>query len=241
MKISVLTPSYNSGKYIERAIQSVIDQNYENYEHIIMDGGSTDDTLSIINKYNHLKYVSKPDKGQSDAMNGAFKMSSGDIIVYLNADDEFASNAFKNVIMQFTNFPKADIILGNLIFTGPEGTLTRIPSPKYLDIVQYWSNKFPNNPVSYFYKRHVQAAIGDFHIDDHFSMDIWFLLKAYKRFNVVKIDAILGTFHSDGNNKTASADVGINLHTTIKEHLKAGNPLILIYFYYKFILAKIKH
>jgi len=241
MKISVLTPSYNSGKYIERAIQSVIAQNYENYEHIIMDGGSTDDTLSIINRYNHLKYVSKPDKGQSDAMNGAFKMSCGDIIVYLNADDEFAPNAFKNVIMQFANFPKADIILGNLVFISSEGTLTRVPSPKYLDIVQYWLNKFPNNPVSYFYKRHVQASIGDFPIDDHFSMDIWFLLKAYERFNVVKVDAILGTFHSDGNNKTASADVGTNLHTAVKKHLKAGNTLILIYFYYKFLLAKIKH
>ncbi|MCD0490214.1 glycosyltransferase [Pedobacter sp. MC2016-14] len=238
MKISVLTPSFNSGKYIERAIQSVIDQDYKDYEHIITDGGSKDDTLDIIKRYSHINYISERDKGQSDAMNKAFKMSNGDIIVYLNADDEFSPNAFKTIAKAFKDYPEADMIVGNLIYLAPDEKVTRIPSNKYLDIVRYWLNLFPNNPVSYFYKRKVQVEIGEFPVDNHFAMDVWFLLKAYQKFKVSKVDATLGIFHSDGNNKTALTDTGVNLHKTVKAHIKNDNPMLLPYFYYRFILAK---
>jgi len=97
MKISVITPSLNSGEHIERAIQSVLAQNYDNFEHIIVvDGLSTDNTLDILKKYPHLTWVSEKDSGQSNAMNKGFAMSSGEIIVYLNADDYFLPEAFRS-------------------------------------------------------------------------------------------------------------------------------------------------
>ena len=102
MKISILTPSYNSGKYIERAIESVVDQGYDNWEHIIVDGGSTDGTAVILKKYPHLKWISEPDKGQSDAMNKAFEMSNGDIIGYLNADDWYELSIFSLIADVFS-------------------------------------------------------------------------------------------------------------------------------------------
>jgi glycosyltransferase involved in cell wall biosynthesis len=217
MKISVLTPSYNTGKYLERAIRSVIDQQYELFEHIIVDGGSKDNTLEICAKYDHLIWVSEPDKGQSDAMNKAFKMSTGDIIVYLNADDEFAANAFAEIVETFRSKPH-----------------------KYVHIVQYWLNRFPNNPVSYFYTRKLQEKVGDFPLDDHYSMDIWFLLKAYRRFKIIKIDKVLGTFHSDGMNKTAVSDVGFHLHQVVKKHLKGENRPFILFFYFKFLVGRLK-
>lgn len=235
MKISVLTPSFNSGKYIDRAIQSVLDQDYDNYEHIIADGGSKDETLEIIKKYDHLIYVSEPDKGQSDAMNKAFKMSSGEIIVYLNADDTFESNAFSSIVQAFKDSPAADMIIGNLIFTDLTTHILRIPSVKYLEILQYWRNLFPNNPVSYFYKRHVQEQIGGYEVTDHYTMDFDFLLKVYKRFKIVKIDVTLGTFYSDGLNKTAVVNTGLNSHRTLKKHLKTESPYLLPYFYFIFL------
>jgi len=238
MKISVLTPSFNSGKYIERAIKSVIEQQYENYEHIITDGESTDNTLEIVEKYKNITFISEQDKGQSDAMNKAFKLCSGDIIVYLNADDEFAPGAFEKAISAFKKNEKADMIVGNLIFSSPQETLIRTPSPKYLDIMLYWKNLFPNNPVSYFYKREVQLEVGAFPIDNHYSMDMWFLLKAYKRFNIVKINEILGTFHSDGTNKTAIIDSGLMLHKTVKSHIKEDSLLLLPYFYFKLFMCR---
>ena len=94
-KISVITPSYNARRFIEDAIRSVIGQGYPNFEHIVVDGGSSDGTVDILLKYPHVKWVSEPDRGQSDAMNKGFAMSSGDIIVYLNADDYFEPGAFR--------------------------------------------------------------------------------------------------------------------------------------------------
>ena len=165
-------------------------------------------------------------------------MSTGDIIVYLNADDEFAPNAFDKIIAAFKDKPKADMIVGNLLFSNIDGVIMRNPSNKYIDVLQYWLNLFPNNPVSYFYKRRVQDEIGEFPIDDHYSMDVWFLFKAYKRFHIEKIDYVLGTFHSDGNNKTALTSSGINLHRVVKKHLKTESPLLLPVFYFLFFKAR---
>jgi glycosyltransferase involved in cell wall biosynthesis len=236
----VLTPAFNSGKYIERAICSATDQNIASFEHIIVDGGSTDDTCTILNKYKHLKWISEPDMGQSDAMNKAFNLSTGDLIVYLNADDEFAPDAFKEILNTFKNSPDTDMVVGNLLFSYPLGKLIRVPSAKYIDIIQYWRNLFPNNPVSYFYKRKIQEDIGKFPIDEHMAMDMWFLLKVYKNYKITKLDKVLGTFHSDGTNKTALTDSGKNLHQVVKTHLKQKDPLLLLFFYYKLAIGRLR-
>ena len=240
MKISVLTPSFNSGKYLDRAIKSVIKQNFEHFEHIIVDGGSTDETLSVISNYSHLKWISEQDKGQSDAMNKAFSMSTGDIIVYLNADDEFADDAFQTILAEFDKNCHTDMVVGDLIFSDSKGTSVKTPSAKYLDLIFYWRNKHPYNPVSYFYKRNVQQSIGGFPLDNHYAMDIWFLLKAYQKFNISKVNKVLGTFYFDGNNKTSNTDVGLNLHNTVKKHLRTDNLLRLPHFYLKLIQGKFK-
>ena len=94
-KISIVTPSYNSAKFIEDCIQSVLKQNYPNFEHIVIDGGSTDGTVEILKQYPHLKWISEPDEGQSDALNKGFKMAEGDILGWLNADDVYLKNVFQ--------------------------------------------------------------------------------------------------------------------------------------------------
>lgn len=203
MKISVLTVCLNAEKHIERAIQSVLNQNYGNYEHIIIDGGSTDDTLKIIQKYVHIKYISEKDNGQSDAMNKAFENSNGNIIVYLNADDSFENNVFKKIIDSFKS-SNDDIVVGNLIIKDERNGQTSVIFPVISFIKLLFPNvyNFPYNPVSYFYKRKVQEQVGQFPENEHYAMDYWFLLRAFYSFKVKKIDSTLGVFYLSDLNKT---------------------------------------
>ncbi|MCP4762152.1 MAG: glycosyltransferase [archaeon] len=100
-KISILTPSYNQGEYIEVNIKSVLNQSYPNFEHIIIDGGSTDNTVEILKKYPHLKWVSESDEGQSDALNKGLAMSTGEIIGWINSDDYYEVDIFQDVCKAF--------------------------------------------------------------------------------------------------------------------------------------------
>lgn len=204
VKISVLTPSYNSGRYLERAILSVLDQNDPNFEHIIIDGASNDSTLEILKKYPHLKWQSNPDQGQSDAMNKGFKMSQGEVVVYLNADDYFLKGAFKAVRKAFDSQEDARLVVGNLrkvYSNGVEVKYKPTLSPWKILFPEIW--KFPLNPVSYFYKREVQEKIGEFPIENHYSMDYWFLLRALNEYAYKYIDIELGVFWFGGDNKTS--------------------------------------
>ena len=107
LKISILTPSFNTDQYIEENILSVLNQDYKNVEHIVIDGGSTDNTVEILKKYPHLKWVSEKDEGQSDAYNKGLKIATGELVLCLNSDDDlFNKNVFKSVI---TEINKVDI------------------------------------------------------------------------------------------------------------------------------------
>lgn len=104
LKISIVTPTYNSEAFLEKCILSVGNQKWDNYEHIIIDGGSTDNTLNIIRKYEkkyHLKWISEPDKGMYDAINKGFAMASGDIMAWLNSDDIYFPWTFDVVARVF--------------------------------------------------------------------------------------------------------------------------------------------
>jgi len=120
-KISIITPSFNQGKFIEDAILSIKEQNYPNIEHIIIDNCSTDNTLEILKKYSHIKWVSEPDKGQSNALNKGFGMASGDILGWLNADDFYLPGALFSAIDAFNNHKRAEIVYGNWYFVNENG------------------------------------------------------------------------------------------------------------------------
>ncbi len=112
-KISIITPSYNQGQFIKDTIESVLQQNYSNVEHIIIDGGSTDNTLEILKTYTHLKWISEKDKGAANAINKGFKMSTGDILTWLNSDDFFEKNIFQDIVNIF-NDGSTELVIGNL-------------------------------------------------------------------------------------------------------------------------------
>src|SRR3989338_2540293 len=103
MKFSIITPSYNQGQFIEQTIQSVLSQNVPHLEYIVMDGGSTDNTLNILKKYSgQLTWFSGQDQGQSDAINNGIRRTSGEIIGYLNSDDYLEKDCLKKIGLFFS-------------------------------------------------------------------------------------------------------------------------------------------
>ena len=121
-KISVITPTLNQGKFIEKTINSVIGQDYPDLEYIVMDGGSTDNTLEILRRYGgRLKFTSSKDKGQSDAINKGLKKSSGDILCYLNSDDVLAPGALFKVGEYFNENRNAMWLTGKCRVVDEEG------------------------------------------------------------------------------------------------------------------------
>ncbi len=118
MKLSIITICYNSEKTIKSTLDSVASQTYKIIEHIVVDGSSTDSTMCIIKKYPHIKkIISEPDKGIYDALNKGIKISSGDIIGILHADDIFYDNQIlEEVIQLFKKYPNKYLLSGNVVF-----------------------------------------------------------------------------------------------------------------------------
>jgi len=207
LKISILTPSYNSVKTIDQTIKSVQEQDYSDWEHIVVDGGSKDGTVEILKKYLHLKWISEPDRGQADAMNKAFALSTGEIIGYLNADDTYEKDLFKRVSRYFSENPDKKILIGNLMVNDGRQEVMIRPSLRLQKILEIWPCRFPLNSLSYFYKREVQERIGKFPVDLHYTMDYWFLLRVYKTYAPGYLDLPFGTFNNFNNKSSEEESV----------------------------------
>ena len=113
MKISIITPSFNQGQFLERTLESVVNQSGGEIEHVVFDGGSTDQTIDILKKSTHLHHwVTEKDKGQTDAVNKGLRATDGDIIGWLNSDDIYYPGAIATVLEFFKNNPDIDIVYG---------------------------------------------------------------------------------------------------------------------------------
>jgi glycosyltransferase involved in cell wall biosynthesis len=181
--VSIVTPSYNQGKFIEYAILSVKNQRYPNIEHIIVDGGSTDGTLDIIKKYEgkyNLRWVSEADRGQADAVNKGFKMANGEIIGWINSDDAYFSNDTISEVVNFFDINSdSKIVYGDIVLINAENEVIRI-NP----VLLFWGHKAfkihstPSQPAV-FLKR---CIIDRYSLDVKltYSMDYDFWLKIGK-------------------------------------------------------------
>lgn len=114
MKITIVTPSFNQGKYIRRTIESVLSQNIKGLQYIVMDGGSTDETVSVLKECgSQIEWTSEKDKGQTDAVNKGIKAAKGDIIGWLNSDDIYYPGALQKVLGVFEKYPYLNVVYGD--------------------------------------------------------------------------------------------------------------------------------
>lgn len=166
MKISIITVCYNSAKTIEKTFQSVQNQTYTNVEYIVVDGGSKDTTLEIVNNYKNLvsQCISEPDKGLYDAMNKGIQLATGDIVGILNSDDIFTENHVLEDIANFHSENTIDASVGNIIQFNDTGKTVRKYSAKNWRPEKLKIGFMPPHP-SIFFKRGLFEKYGKYHLD----------------------------------------------------------------------------
>lgn len=200
-KISIVSPSFNQGQFIEDAILSVKNQNYDNFEHIIIDGGSTDNTIEILKKYPHLIWISEPDDGQSDAINKGFRMATGDIIGWINTDDCYLPNTFDIIANELSDV-NIDAVYGNSRYIDESGNVTSVQitqnSIKWMSLFKCF---IPSE--TFFFKKEI--IINGLFVDKHFDMSMdkeFFAHIYYSGYKIKKVNAFLGHFRWHTSNKS---------------------------------------
>jgi glycosyltransferase involved in cell wall biosynthesis len=183
-KISIVTPSYNQASFIEETLHSVRDQNYLSLEHIVVDGASTDRTVSVLQEYSrkpgweHLRWISEPDHGQSDAINKGFRMAAGEIIGWLNSDDVYQADSFARVSKAFAENPLVDFIYGDYLIIDETGKT--LISKKEIDFdwdIMLCGLNYIAQP-NVFFRRRVFEKLGYLNDSLHYVMDYEFWLRA---------------------------------------------------------------
>ena len=202
-KISIVTPSYNQGNYIEETIRSILLQNYPNLEYIIIDGGSTDDTVQIIKKYERwiTFWVSEKDKGQANAINKGVEKCTGDIFNWINSDDYLSPNALLNIA---STFVKGSTVAGSVFnFYDDNHDFKDIIKNKDLSINKFLSLKDTFHQPGIWCDLDNIKATGKFSESSSYYFDRIFFSNYFLQFNeVIYIDDILVHFRYHENSKT---------------------------------------
>ena len=193
-RVSIVTPSYNQGRFIEETIRSVLLQGYPNLEYIVIDGGSTDNSAEIIKKYEKwLAYwISEPDRGQSHAINKGFEKATGLIYTWLNSDDYLLKDALKNVAKTYQVSPAAGAWCGGSLFVNEDGKKTGVRRPNRLDVegIAAWNENSFGQPACFFSKRAWQQC-GPLEEDLYYGMDFDLWIKIAKKFTFEKVYEML--------------------------------------------------
>ena len=171
--ISIVTPSFNQGQFLERTIDSVLSQNYPNLEYFVMDAGSSDNSVDVIKRHReHIDFWrSQRDKGQSDAICEGWKRSKGEVLAWLNSDDYYYPNALATVGQFFAQHPDVLVLWGAIAIVDEKGAVLRTKPPKQLDAVDLLLFKDVPGQAAAFVRRSVFEQLGGPRLDLHYVMD----------------------------------------------------------------------
>ncbi len=207
MRTSLIVPSFNQGRFIEDMIRSVVTQGWPGLELIIIDGGSADDTLDIVRKYESsiAYWISEPDRGQADAINKGLRRATGEIVTWFSADDVYAHGIFAAIHDAWRRNPRAIYAapVANLHARGRQ-ILIRPRGLSLENVVQYWRRRSLWHDPGLFWSRAVIDAVGEIDASLHYAFDYDYLARALQRFSVEYVDHVAAGFRLHRDSKTIS-------------------------------------
>ena len=204
--VSIITPSLNQAAFIEAAIESVLAQDYPNIEYIVVDGGSTDGTLDILRRYGErVRWISEPDAGQSDAINKGVRLTQGEILAWMNADDQYAPQAVSRAVAELQAHSQAALVYGHAEFTDQAG---RVIAPcvrvEPFDLYRLLhSLDYIVQPTTFF-RRDAFLAVGGLDSSLRYCLDYDLWIKLALRYQVRYLPELLARVRVYPATKTAS-------------------------------------
>lgn len=217
-KISIITPSFNQAEFLERTIKSVLDQNYANLEYILIDGGSTDGSVDIIKRYSDsISYwISKKDSGQTEAINKGFKLATGEIVAWLNSDDEYCEGTLERVAKTFMSDSHLDFVFGDRLSIDRNGNILRDDRHTRFSFTELILHGMILTQPSSFWKRELFGKYGYLDETKRFCMDYEFFCRIGQHIKAKHICQPLSCFrwHEDSKSLTIQ-DVRLSEHTAI--------------------------
>jgi glycosyltransferase involved in cell wall biosynthesis len=230
--LTIVTPSYNAAASIERTIESVRTQGYPAIEHIVVDGGSTDGTIEILERTEGIRWVSEPDDGLSDAMNKGIAMATGEFLGELNADDTYCPGALLAVGEALSARPDCEWLTGRCPIVDGEGNEIRRPVTAYKNALLrryslglYLTHNFVSAPATFF-RTDVLRALGGFDLRYRISVDYDLQLKFARRGDPIVLDRDLARFTmAEGTLSMSGFELQFREHAEQARRHGAGHPV----------------
>ena len=198
--VTIVTPSFNSGRFIEQAIQSVLQQDYPRIEYLVVDGGSTDQTLAILgHEKRAVRFISASDWGTADAVSRGFGMTNGSILAWLNADDYYLPGAVSAAVESLEADPDAGAVYADALWVDETGNvLGAYPSVRPYDPAM-WSKECAICQPTCFFRRSAYEAVGglDITLNTVFDYDLWIRMARSYRFDSIPVYAAASRMHSE--------------------------------------------
>jgi len=232
-EISIITPCFNAVRHVRDAIESVRRQEGVRIEHIVVDAASKDGTVDLLREYPDLRWISEPDRGQSDAFNKGLAMARAPLIGWLNADDAYEPGAIAQVVGYFRQHPEAFLVNGHLERVDGDGkTLEFLPArSSRFWLRHFWFRWYWLNHPSTFYRKAVFDEVGPIDVELHYAMDYDFYLRASERYEFHDIDVLTTKMRVHPEAKTSQGwdAFAADVRRTLAKVWKPKHPFFYAY------------